>query len=109
MTHPVEAPEEPEMGKALNAPERVGIAVFRLKDHPGADMLRQPRLAGHAEFIGKIAPETRDDVHGEGFGHPIASFALVLSPISIPQKGASVQRKPASALGRACKSVFYGL
>ena len=57
-------PDDPKMGKALKPPEGVGVAVFRLEDDGGAQVLDQVGLAGNAEFGGEIAAHTRDHVNG---------------------------------------------
>ena len=41
-------PDEPQMGKVLNAPQSVGIAEFRLEDDGGAEGFHQPALPGDA-------------------------------------------------------------
>lgn len=56
-------PDEPQMGKVLNAPQGVGIAEFRLEDDGGAEGFHQPALPGDAEFGGKVAVHPGNDLN----------------------------------------------
>ena len=56
-------PDEPQMGKVLNAPQSVGIAEFRLEDDGGAEGFHQPALPGDAEFGGKVAVHPGNDAN----------------------------------------------
>ena len=56
-------PDEPQMGKVLNAPQSVGIAEFRLEDDGGAEGFHQPALPGDAEFGGKVAVHPGNDLN----------------------------------------------
>ena len=56
-------PDDPQMGKVLNAPQSVGIAEFRLKDNGGAEGFHQPALPGDAEFGGKVAVHPGNDLN----------------------------------------------
>ena len=49
------------MGKALDAAQSVGIAVFRLEHDARTQGLHQPALARHAELRFEIAADVRDD------------------------------------------------
>lgn len=46
-------PDEPQMGKVLNAPQSVGIAEFRLEDDGGAEGFHQPALPGMPNLVAK--------------------------------------------------------
>ena len=43
------------MGKAINAPQRIGVPEFRLENNGGFQGIHQAALPGNAEFGGKIA------------------------------------------------------
>ena len=51
----MKAPHQPQVGKALNAPQGIGIAVFRLENHRTPQPFHQPRLPGNAKLGGKFA------------------------------------------------------
>ena len=60
-------PNQPHMGKTLQAPERVGIPVLRLENQKGVQFRRQAALPRDAEFCGEntVHPCNRFEVHGQ--------------------------------------------
>ena len=56
-------PDDPQVGKILNAPQGVGVAEFRLKDNGGAEGFYKPALPGDTEFGGKVAVHPGDDAN----------------------------------------------
>lgn len=56
-------PDDPQVGKILNAPQGVGVAEFRLKDNGGAEGFHKPALPGDTEFGGKVAVHPGDDAN----------------------------------------------
>ena len=56
-------PDDPQMGKVLNAPQSVGVAEFRLKDNGGAEGFHKPALPGDTELGGKVAVHPGDDAN----------------------------------------------
>ena len=55
LTHrPVKLPYEPDVRKALDPAQRVGIAVFRLKNDRGFQRRRKAALTRDAEFGGEV-------------------------------------------------------
>ena len=65
----MEGPDEPDVGKALQSPDGVGIAVGRRKDHLGLQGVHQAALPGHAEFCGEVAADVGNGMHGEEIVH----------------------------------------
>ena len=55
-------PDDPKMGKTVKSPQRIGVAVLRLKHDGRMQLLHQMGLARDAEFRGKIAVHSGDDI-----------------------------------------------
>ena len=47
-------PDDPQVGVFFNAPQGIGIAVFRLENNDGLQCFHQTALPGDAEFAGEI-------------------------------------------------------
>ena len=56
-------PDQPDMGKFLQSPQGIRIAVFRFKDDPRARLRHEAALARDAELLRKVAADARDNVH----------------------------------------------
>ena len=70
-----ELPDQPDMGKALQPPQGVGVSELRLKDQLGPQGLHQPALPGNAEFFPELGFDPRHDLHFMQLRHRSASFA----------------------------------
>jgi len=58
-------PDQPDVGKILQSPERIGIPVFRRKDDPGTETVDQSTLPGNAELGGKVIFDMGNDFHAK--------------------------------------------
>ena len=58
------APDEPDMGEAVEAAECLRNAIRRLKNNLRLQRRRQAALSRQAELRRKIIPDTGDDFHG---------------------------------------------
>ena len=58
-------PDDPQMGKVLNAPQSVGIAEFRLEDDGGAKGLHKSALPRDAELGGKVTAHSGNDLNAD--------------------------------------------
>ena len=61
-------PDEPQVGKALDAPQGLRLAVLRLENHIALQFFHHPGLPGDAELAGKIAAHMGDGAD-QMFGH----------------------------------------
>ena len=84
------------MGKALDPPQGVGIAELRLKDYRGLQLVHQPALPGNAEFLGKIAVQAGNHLHGYCLAHT-ASF------LSSANSSRSAQSSSAACCINSCR------
>ena len=64
-------PDQPQVGKFFNPPQGIGIPVFRLEHHGGAQILHQSALPGDAELGGEITANPGDGLNGCLHGHSL--------------------------------------
>ena len=55
-------PDEPQVGKTLQPPQGVGIAVLRLKDNGGFQLLHQAALPRDTKLGGEVAVDAGDNM-----------------------------------------------
>ena len=55
-------PQEPQMTKAFQPTQRIGIPEFRLKDNRRTQILQKPALPRNPELVRKIAPDAGNDL-----------------------------------------------
>ena len=53
-------PDQPDVGKALQAAQGLLAPVFLFKNHAALERLHEARLAGHAEFLAQLALKAGD-------------------------------------------------
>ena len=78
-------PDQPEVGKALDAAQGLVVSVFPVEDDPRAQLLHDARLARDAEFFGKVALDMRDRAD-HVFVHssfPRAETAIIDTPLTV--------------------------
>ena len=66
--------DQPQVGKTLQPPQGVRIAVRRLKHDGSPELGHQAALPGYAEFFRQLCADAGDDIHG----HP-----HFLRPVSV--------------------------
>ena len=70
------SPDEPEVGKALYAPQRVPLAETGLENDFGPQLRHDAALARDAEFAAEVAAHAGDGGDDDAVGHDGASFEV---------------------------------